>query len=252
MNSRVMKQMVSIKWVFAFILVALGFACTQEEGPGGNSHIKGCLIEKVYNQDFSLLLEERPAKDWDVFLLFGNQKSVGEDVKTSFSGDFNFQYLWPGTYKVYYFSQDSSDFGIEKEVVSEIQLDKNQTRMLDTLYCFSTLDWNDGTAVVKGKVIEKNYKNSSSYPNLQTKYIVPAKDKEVFLLYGTETVPVERVRTSYDGTFEFKNLIKGTYKVFVLSEDVTEETDQIPIFKEALVTENGQVIDLGIFNTEKL
>ncbi len=244
--------MVSKKNAFFLILLLLGFACTQEEGPGGNSHIKGCLIEKVYNQDFSLLLEERPAKDMDVFLLFGEQKNVGDDVKTSYTGDFYFQYLWPGSYKLYYFSQDSSDLGLEKEVITEIELLKNQTLDLDTLYCFSSLDWDEGTALIKGIVIETNYKNSSSYPNLQEKYTVPAKDKEVFLLYGNGKAPVERTRTSYDGAFEFKNLIKGPYKVFVLSEDVTEETDQLPVIKDATISENGQIIDLGIFKTKKL
>jgi len=243
-----MKQMVLYKNAFILIVLWLGFACTQEEGSGGNSHIKGCLIEKVYNHDFSLLLEERPAKDCDVFLLYGEQKSVGDDVKTSFTGDFNFQYLWPGSYKLYYFSQDSSDFGLEKEVVTHIELSNNQTYDLDTLYCFSTLDWDEGTSSIKGKVLETNYKT-----NGQVKYFnQPALDKDVYLLYGNSTAPVERIRTSYDGSFEFKGLIKGNYKVFVLSEDISEKTDLIPVLKETTINEDGQVIDLGTFNTEKL
>lgn len=243
-----MNQITVLSRFFACLVLILSFSCTQEEGTGGNSHIEGCLIEKVYNSDFSLLLEERPAKDLDVFLIYGDQSGVGEDLKTSYSGHFSFKYLWPGQYQLYYFSNDSASFGNKKEIIVPVELSMNETLNLDTLYRCTTVEFDEGSASIKGTVLETNYKSSG-----QVKYYnQPALDKEVFLIYGNSSAPVDRIRTSYDGSFEFKNLIKGNYKVYVLSEDITEKTGYVPVLKETTVTTDGQVIDLGVFNIEKL
>jgi hypothetical protein len=163
-----------------FLSLFITTACIQEEGPGGNSHIEGKLIERVYNEDYSLLLDEQPAKDHDVFLLYGNKKSVGRDVETSYNGHFSFEYLWPGNYELFYYSKDS--MGNETEVVVPLELKRNQTLNLNELYVNTTLKWNRGAATISGTVYVTNYKNSSSYPNLVIKDVTPAQDKDIFLI----------------------------------------------------------------------
>ena len=237
-----------IFWIIISVFVI--YSCVQEEGVGGNSHIKGCLIERVYNEDFSLLLEEKPAKKVDIFLLYGNKREVGNDIETSYTGDFIFEYLWPGEYKVFYYSYDSTN--TEKEVVVPVRLNRNETIDLGNLYTYSTLKWNKGTASISGKVMVKNYKNSSVYPKMEVKDITPAQDKEVFLIYGNSKGVDERIRTSYDGRFEFKNLIKGTYLIYVLSEDISGGTAGIPIKATVTITDDGQVVVLETFTVEKL
>ncbi|HPR33827.1 MAG TPA: hypothetical protein PLK12_17125, partial [Prolixibacteraceae bacterium] len=99
-----------MKALFAFFLGLSGLvfllSCSQPEGIGGNSHIKGNLWIYYYNDDFSQLVfdEPMPAKDEDVFLLFGDKTTIGEDATTSYTGEFEFNYLWPGTYTIYYYS----------------------------------------------------------------------------------------------------------------------------------------------------
>lgn len=340
------------------VSIGLFFSCTQPEGIGGNSHIKGKIMVKYYNNDFSELLSDQiePAKDEDVYLLFGNDSVVGEDVKTSFTGDFEFEYLWPGNYKLYYYSDDTTgqstepvaiikeftlgknetldlgnliinkklkkdegfssimgkimlnyyndenlllsevpipakdedvflifgndqvtgedtktsytgDFAFKNllpgnyklnyysedtsgisveniEIVKDITLGKNDTVKLDTLFINKILNWDEGTSSIKGSVWVINYKNSSTYPKLEIKDITPAQDLDIYIQYGNHPFYDERIPTSSDGTFMFRNLIKGNYRIFLYSEDVSGGTAMEVIEKKIEITENHQSIVL--------
>lgn len=352
------------KWfnLALFFGLALLSSCTQDEGFGGNGKIKGQLIEKTFDNDFKVLLSEEPAKAEDIFIVFGNATTVGDKVETSFTGDFEFTYLWPGTYTIYYMSEDTSDGSMpEMEVLTEINLGKNETidmgtlyrynskdwddgsskikgvlieRIynddlsilldevpakaedvyvqlgssafndnvettyagafefsglwqgdytlyylsedtadnsqpdvemaysvsinndevinLDTLYTYSIKEWDEGSSVIRGKVMVTNYRNSSSYPNLVVKDITPAQEQEVYITYGNHGFYDERIRTQDDGTFEFKNLIKGSYRIFVYSEDVVGGTAYKVVETTVNVTEKGEIINLDTFEIEKL
>lgn len=249
-----MKQSFLIVSVFALFLGNILTSCTQEEGIGGNSHIKGVLVEKFYNKDFTVFQYERPAKNEDVYLIFGDEKIVGDDVETSMSGDFSFPYLWPGSYQLYYYSDDTTVVSTEQvEMIHSIELERNQQKDLGIIYTYKGLDWDEGFAKIRGKVMLINYKNESQYPNLQIKDISPAQELEVYMTYNHAEFYTERIRTHKDGTFEFKNLLKGHYSIYVYSEDViTGKTEMI--IKEASVdiTEAEQTVVLDDLIIEKI
>ncbi len=245
----------------AFILLSISIfltSCSQDEGFGGNSHIKGKLTVKYYNDDFSLLLSEEtiPAQDEDVFLIFGEDSAIGEKTETNYTGDFEFNYLWPGKYKICYYSEDTLPSLSEKidiEIVKEIELSKNETKVLNDLKIYKTLQWNEGTSSITGKVYVINYKNSSEYPNLVTKDITPAQELEIYIKYGNHAFYDERIRTSFDGTFTFTKLIKGKYEIFMYSEDVSGGTAFDVVKKEIEINENNQDILIeDIFYIKKL
>jgi hypothetical protein len=242
--------------IIGLVFTCLFFSCTQEEGIGGNSHIKGKIMVNYYNDDFSLLLSDEPvpAKDEDVYLLFGNDSTIGEKATTSYTGDFEFNYLWPGNYKLYYYTKDSTGISPDKiEKVKEITLKKNETLTIYTMVVNKSLNWDEGTSSFKGKVYVINYKNSSSYPNLEIKDITPAQEQEIYLTYGNHPFYDVRTRTSSDGTFMFSNLIKGKYHIFLYSEDVTGGTAYDVIKKDFEITKNQQDVVLDeIIYTKKL
>jgi hypothetical protein len=96
-----------------------------------------------------------------------------------------------------------------------------------------------------------NYKNTSSYPNLEVKDYTPAQEQEVFITYNHEEYYSNRIRTQDDGTFVFPNLLKGHYRIFVYSEDVyTGGTADIPVSVEVEITETNQVIVLDDIDIE--
>jgi hypothetical protein len=186
-------------------------------------------------------------------LVYGEGNIPDVDVRTGYEGDFQFQYLWPGKYKIYYYSQDtSSSVNEQVERVVEIDLKKNETVDLSDLSLVSVSEWDEGSATISGKVIVTNYKNSSVYPNMQVKDVTPAQEVDVYLVYGNHAGYNERIRTGYDGTFTFRNCIKGKYKIYVYSEDIKGGTAQIPVIREIEVIDTEQVVNLDIMYIDKL
>lgn len=92
--------------ISAFLVFSM--ACTKTEGEGGLATIKGRVLVKEYNATFTLLEDTYYAQDEDVFILYGDEQSIGDRVKTSYDGWFEFNYLRPGNYQVYCYSKDSS------------------------------------------------------------------------------------------------------------------------------------------------
>jgi hypothetical protein len=75
---------------------------------------------------------------------------------------------------------------------------------------------------------------------------------DVFIIYGDDKSVSNRVRTSYDGVYEFRYLRKGEYKIFAYSKDSTLMTNSVvPVIKEVTIDDNKsevEVPDLIIFN----
>jgi hypothetical protein len=241
-----MKQNQPIKVFLLFLLSAALFSCTQEEGIGGNGYIKGVVIEKYYNHDFTVLQHETPASDQNVYIQFGDNNIVDDDIETSYTGNFQFNYLWPGNYRIFYYSDDTSRQTTDDiAMVHEINLDKSETYTMDTLYTYKALDWDEGTSKIKGRVMLINYKNSSTPDNLIIKDTPPAQEQEIYLTCNDEDFYSERIRTQGDGTFVFSNLLIGKYTVFVYSENVeTGDTEDIVIEIDVEISEAGQTITI--------
>lgn len=230
------------------------WSCTPEEGIGGNSHISGVLVEKYYNSDFTVFQYEKPAKDDDLFLLFGDNNTIDEDVTTSYTGNFKFEYLWPGDYKLFYYSDDTTSItGEDVEIVMNLSLKKNETLNLDTIYSYKALEWNEGSAKISGQIMLINYKNDSKYPNLEIKDITPAQEQEVYINYNNSEFYIDRVRTQADGTFVLPNLLIGDYKIFVYSQDVvTDSTSNVVKSVDIKITQTDQEVILEKIYIEKI
>ncbi len=236
--------------IVALVVLA---GCEQEEGYGGSSRITGKVITKFYNDDYSMIIREAPAVDEEVFLLFGDNENVGDRVETSATGSFEFPFLKPGTYSVYYSSIDTAYSGeVENVITTEVELEAGEDLDLDTLYRIEVLDFDDGSAKIYGVVRLINYRNSSVYPFLEVKDTSFAQEQEVYLRYGDHEFYDERIRTDYNGYFEFRNLIPGDYEVFVYSEDVTGATQDRVEQRNVTITEDLQEIDLGMITIEQL
>ena len=89
-------------------------------------------------------------------------------------------------------------------------------------------------------------------------YIVPAADVDVYIVYGEHVSPDDKVVTNYDGEFEFRNLRKGKYTIYVYSRDttgqnpITIDPTKMVILEEVELTDNEDhavVPDLTIYDT---
>jgi hypothetical protein len=239
--------------VFSFLLVLLPLSCQKDEGLGGTGSISGTITEQFYNDDYSSLIHEKPAVDEEVYIVFGSSEELGNRIRTNNLGQFRFKYLYPGNYQVYFISGDSTSvLNLDVEKLYDIDLERGEDHELGRLEKLSTLDFDEGAAMIKGVVKVIDYVDLSSYPNLVIEKTYYATEQEIYLTYNKHTFYDERIRTQTGGYFEFGGLIPGEYQVFLYSDDVTGESDKVTIEFEVSIDDLDQVIDLGEIVIEKL
>ncbi len=239
--------------IFFLIPTVVFQSCQKSEGRGGTGSISGIVMEQFYNDDFSDHIYERPAVDEEIFMLYGDNGEVGASTETAMNGEFRFKYLYPGSYTVYFQTEDStSALGEDTEKVVQVELAKGEDLDLGELEKLSSLDYNDGAATIRGVVRVIKYDNDSMWPNLVIEYIDFAYEQEVYLTYGHHTYYDKRIRTQHDGSFEFSGLIPGKYLIVLYTEDVTKDKGWLPVKLEVSITEMDELVDLGEITIEKI
>ncbi len=84
--------------------------------------------------------------------------------------------------------------------------------------------------------------------------IYDGRDEDVYIIYGDDIGYGDRIRSGYDGKFEFKYLREGNYKIYVYSDtlkSVADSIGKVVVMKELEITEKNQNIDAGIFEIRK-
>ena len=102
-----------------------------------------------------------------------------------------------------------------------------------------------GTSSIRGKV-EKEYRivlsNASTY-----QYTVDAADEEIYIVYGDNVSPDDKVMTNFEGEFEFKNLRKGKYTIYVYSKDNSGiagvDIERMVVKQEIEISDKGEDIE---------
>ncbi len=110
----------------SFTTVFLMTACKKDAGSGGSSSISGKVYVKDYNSTFTVLQDEYFGQEIDVYILYGDEKSVGDRVRTSYDGSFEFKYLRKGIYHVFAYSKDSTlQTNAMIPIIKDIEITKN-------------------------------------------------------------------------------------------------------------------------------
>ncbi|MES2132005.1 MAG: hypothetical protein V4506_06615 [Bacteroidota bacterium] len=81
-------------------------ACKKPAGTGGNSSIKGNVWVQDYNKSLTIIQYQYTGVDIDVYIIYGDETSYGDKIKTNGDGEFEFKYLRKGNYKIYAVSQE--------------------------------------------------------------------------------------------------------------------------------------------------
>jgi len=104
-----------------------------------------------------------------------------------------------------------------------------------------------GTSTIQGKVYAFDY-NSAGV--LIDGYYLP--DEDVYIIYGDgDYYYDDDYTTSFDGSFRFQYLTKGTYTVFVYSDCETCPSGVEPISRTVEITSNNQDIILEDLEVRK-
>ncbi|MES2590704.1 MAG: hypothetical protein V4608_02380 [Bacteroidota bacterium] len=109
-----------------------------------------------------------------------------------------------------------------------------------------------GTSHIKGKVYAKYYnKNFSILAG--SAY---AADIDIYIIYGDQYTFGERQRTSHDGSYEFKYLEKGSYKIYAYTKDstgaynnhVNQYAPDFAVIEQVEITKNKQTVEVPLIN----
>ncbi len=235
-----MNQLKSLTILFVVALLFSLHACSVDEGVGGTAKISGTLQLVQMDEEYAYEINRLPAIGENIYIRYGNSEAVGDRVRTSETGYFEFDFLYSGKYTIFYVTQDSLT-GQDTDVSIEVNVTKGEHKQLGELESIQALDWDDGKATITGQVIEV----LKYYPGAP-RDTIPAQDKEVYLKFNNSVSYVERIRTDYNGYFEFPKLIPGTYEVYVFSESYNSNADEV-VTSELQITEfTDSVYDLGI------
>lgn len=105
-----------------------------------------------------------------------------------------------------------------------------------------------GAAMIKGTLLGQKY---NSVNTLIAEY--PLAKQDVYIIYGTSSTYFDdKTESSYDGSFEFRNLQPGTYTVFVYSKDATVASGkkEITFTKTIEKKDKKAIIELGVIEVK--
>lgn len=102
-----------------------------------------------------------------------------------------------------------------------------------------------GTSTIKGKIIAHDFDAAF----LSSPVIYPSSNTEAYIIYGANHSTYDNnFKTSYDGSYEFKYLQKGKYRIFAYSVDSTGAYKNnpslalVPTFVDVEITSNGSSV----------
>lgn len=258
-----------MKLNFSFIITILSIfiisSCSKEEGEGGTSTIKGKVLAKTYDNSFSHLLSESYAPDENVFIIYGDDhETYDNDYKTSYNGEYEFNYLQKGTYKIFSYSVDTTGVSVTGYI------DENKPK----IPVFATIEITDkgltvevpdlvilknnkkGSSIIRGRVLLQKWDASISL--MDTSYYV--HDQDVFIISGnTSEAYFDDYKTSWNGEYYFDQLPAGDYRIFAYTPDtagvavnlvVDFTLPKVPVFIDVNVPGNGMEVnapDIVIF-----
>ena len=192
-------------------------SCNRDEGFGGSSMLEGYVYNIVhYDDNLSFRKDTIPAVREDVFLIFGNNSTdyFGEDVETYQNGFYRIEYLRPGNYKVFAYSETA-------DLVDPIFINTGKAY---------------GTSIIKGTVFTTYYHNGvyrDRGPGTGMRAYIKHKGEEG---YFDDTRVV-------DGAFYFQKVFPGDYEIAVETEDIITEAVRL-IIKSVSVTETSVIVEI--------
>lgn len=89
--------------VFSSLLLT---SCLKDEGEGGASTIVGRIYAYDYDAEMMNLRAQYYAPDEDVYIIYGQDSIFSDRTRTNHDGYYRFEYLRPGTYKVFAYSKN--------------------------------------------------------------------------------------------------------------------------------------------------
>ena len=117
------------KMIFTLSLVSISLlsSCKKSAGEGGNSTITGKIMVEEWNATFDVHISDHPGADVDIYIIYGDDATYGNKIKSGPDGIFEFKYLRKGMYTLYAYSKDATPAGKNAKKVNVEITKKKQT-----------------------------------------------------------------------------------------------------------------------------
>ena len=104
-----------------------------------------------------------------------------------------------------------------------------------------------GTSVIEGQVYKLSTFQNANTGSIDTLYFQLDAKKDVYIIYGDlDNTHDDDVKTSHDGSFEFKHLNTGNYEIYVYSECWSCPNGQDSLVKvNTTINNRSEIVDLG-------
>lgn len=99
-----------------------------------------------------------------------------------------------------------------------------------------------GNAAIVGKLKLENY--NADFSVLKQSYYL--NNESVYLIFGDNAAYGDRVRTNFDGSYEFRNLNMGQYTLYAYSKDSTflSPSGYSPVMKTIEITQQQELVQV--------
>lgn len=245
----------TMKYLTVAIMAFAFIACKKEPGTGGKTTLKGKLIGTyICEDDGRTLAADVAVPDERIYISYDATGELDDDVRTAPDGSFKFEYLQPGKYSIFTYSECLNCPTGKEVVVQEVEIGKKDEKLeLETTSitrvtgrgCHVAVGAGEGgIATIKGKLIAVYIDDNDINDTLG---VVGQPDTRVFIIYGNGTTQSDDVRSSADGSFEFKELKAGDYKLYAMSECKTLQCPSglVEVSKSVTISATDTVVDAG-------
>lgn len=124
------------KTVIIALLACIGLsihACKKGPGEGGRASIRGKVFLTEFNSS-GIPVDSFYVPEHRVYLIYGDDPSFSEEVRTNFDGTYVFEYLLPGDYKVFTYSECKDCSGDVEAVLTPVEINgKKENKELEDL-----------------------------------------------------------------------------------------------------------------------
>ena len=94
-----------IQATLLILISAIFLIACNKEGKGGSATIKGKVIVQLINEITFDTLTTYEAQDEKVYIIYGNGDVYGDDTRTTYNGNYEFDFLYQGDYTIYTYSE---------------------------------------------------------------------------------------------------------------------------------------------------
>jgi len=114
--------------ILSLLFISFLLACTKGPGTGGRATIKGKVYARNYQSTPIAIADSGYLGAQKVFIKYGDQVGIGNDVDTDNEGIYVFPYLRKGTYTIYTYSKTFQNNQLDSVAIQTVTIaDRKET-----------------------------------------------------------------------------------------------------------------------------